>query len=557
MTGRIFRSICAVSLAVFAASFVLIMSVLYGYFSSRQMAALKEETEIAAIGAQSEGADYIKKLADGQSRITWIKSDGGVLFDNMADSSGMENHLDREEIKDALEKGEGESSRYSTTLTERRLYYAKRLDDGSVLRLSFSQLSMWALILSVMQPIAIVAGLAVLLSVLLAYRLAKKIVKPLNEIDLDHPDTCGAYEELKPLTGRIASQQNRLRIKEAELKKQRDEFAAATDGMEEGILILGKSGEVVSINKSAMRILNISGYCVGKDIALFDTGADFAEMLERARKGEKYEGTAEIEDKDYLFNASPVISGGSCGGVAVIILDVTEKEMAEKSRREFSANVSHELKTPLQNISGYAELLSGGLVRKEDEKAFLNKIYSEAQRMTSLIDDIIKLSRLDEKTPAHKEPTELHALAARAVSDTAPAAQRAGVNVTLEGSTAEVFGESELIYTMIYNLCDNAIKYNKPGGSVTVRTEELDGHAVLTVSDTGIGISEWDREHVFERFYRADKSRSRAAGGTGLGLSIVKHAAKSHNAAIKLESVPGEGTTVTVTFPPVPMDDKN
>ncbi len=550
MKKHIFRSICIATTAVFVASFVLILGVLYDYFSAVQMQGLKNEALIAASAVETGGKDYLNSIAQGEYRVTWIAPDGSVLFDNKADSAEMENHLEREEIKEALETGSGQSSRYSTTLTEKQLYCAQRLSDGSVLRLSSAHLSWWALIVSMLQPILIVIGIALVLSVVLAYRLSQRIVQPLNEIDLDTPDSRAAYEELTPLLDRLANQKKQLRLKENELKRKKEEFDAATENMREGIILLGETGNVLSINHAATRILKISRYCIGKDLLIFNNTFEIQELLRIAVSGEHAEKVIAIDGKEYQFNASPIVTEGKISGVALILFDITEKERAETARREFTANVSHELKTPLQNIAGSAELLANGLVKPEDVQGFASHIYSESKRMITLIEDIIQLSHLDENTHDYTfEKTDLYDLAGLTHRNLLPVAQSKGVTFSLIGESAEMQGIPGLLSEILYNLCDNAIKYNQSGGRVTMRVKDDPQAVILSVEDTGIGIPPEEQERIFERFYRVDKSRSKEVGGTGLGLSIVKHAAMIHGAAIEVTSRIGQGTAFTLTFP--------
>ena len=493
MTKRIFRSTFAVAAVVLLASFVLITGVLYEYFSNKQMDQLNMQTHLAAQGVESAGADYFSDMNVDGCRITWIAADGTVLFDSRAQQSGMENHADREEVQQALKTGHGESMRYSTTLMERQLYSADRLSDGSVVRISDMQYTPLTLILGMIQPVIIIALLALLLSLLLASRMSKRIVRPLNELSLDNADKIETYPELEPLTDKLRSQQNQLREQETELRRRRDEFEAATGNMTEGLVLLNEQGSVLSINRSATHILDISRYCIGKDIR--------------------------------AVSAVPQL------------------------RREFSANVSHELKSPLHTISGCAELLANGIVKPEDVPHFLSQIQSEAKRMIALIEDIIKLSHLDEGAEdMQREDVDLLAVARRQADNLSQAAESAQVSLSVSGESAVVNGIPQLLDAIVHNLSENAIKYNRPGGFVKVNVRREGGSALLTVEDNGIGIPSEQQERIFERFYRVDKSHSKEVGGTGLGLSIVKHAAALHNAKINVVSAPGKGTVITVSF---------
>ena len=550
MTKRIFKAICIVAISVFTASLAIVMGILYGYLSGSRTEQLKIETDMCAGGVEAGGMDYINSLDTSGWRLTWIAEDGTVLYDSETDSSQMENHNEREEVKEARKNGYGESERYSTTLTERQMYCAKLIDDGTVLRLSDSQYTWWTILLSMMQPILFIVTVAVAISLLLAFRLSKNIVKPLNSLNLDSPLENSAYPELEPLLSRLAAQQHQLKLQASELERKRNEFLTATGNMMEGIVLLSDKGELLSINAAASRLLGVSPYCVGKDILLLNNSYEMQELVHRALSGEHTETTLPVGGSDYQINATPVMSDGKVAGAALVIFDVTEKEKAEQIRREFTANVSHELKTPLQSISGCAELLSNGMVKPEDVPEFSHRIYSESQRLISLVEDIIGLSRLDEGAEdMQRTNVDLHRLAETAIDSLSNAAKEAGVALELCGDGAEVYGIPQLLGTIVYNLCDNAIKYNRRGGSVTVTTENGAGGVTLTVSDTGIGIPKDQQDRIFERFYRVDKSHSKDVGGTGLGLSIVKHAALLHNATVTVDSTPGAGTTFTVFFP--------
>ncbi len=550
MKKQIFNSICFAGIAVLIASFVLIMSVLYDYFSNIQMKQLKMETELAAKAVEKLGVDYLDSISDGDYRITYISEDGTVIFDNKALSGTMENHLEREEIQNAIKYGFGESTRYSTTLTEMQLYCAQKLSDNSIIRFSAAHLSWWALIVSMMQPIIIVIFIAIVISLFLAFRLSLRIVKPLNEIDLEDSEPKKGYEEITPLLERIASQKNQLQVQKDELNRKKKEFETATNGMSEGIILLKETGMILSINKAAEKILSISDYSVGKDLLIFNSSSEIHELITNAAKGKHTEKTISINKKNYQINASPIITNETVVGIALILFDITEKEKAESARREFTANVSHELKTPLQNISGCAELLYSGMVKNEDISHFAEKIYLESMRMITLIDDIIKLSHLDENdSPYTFEEVDLLDIADNTVRSLNFSAEKNNVSINVNGNSITVKGIPQLISEIIYNLCDNAIKYNKDGGKVKIDISKNETGAVLSVSDNGIGISGDEQDRIFERFYRVDKSHSKKVGGTGLGLSIVKHAVLIHHAKIEVNSEIDKGTEIRVIFP--------
>ena len=550
MTRRIFRSIFAVALCVFFSSVILFMSVLYGYFSDMGANQLKTQTELAAKAVDDEGIEYLKNLSLQNIRITWINSNGSVLYDSDSNIDKMENHLEREEVKEALSSGYGESSRYSVTLLERSLYSAKRLSDNSVIRLSVSQNTLLTLMLGMFQPICIIFVIAIILSFVLASRLSKRVVKPLNELNLDKPTENEVYEELSPLLNRINIQQQQIKHQRDELSQKCEEFDAITENMSEGILLLNAEGNVIGINRAAQRLFKTDKSCIGKHILSVNRSSEISKLLSDSEKGKRTEKVIDIAGGKYQLNSGPVISDGKVSGTVLLALDVTDKENAERIRKEFTANVSHELKTPLHTIAGSAELLSNGVVKAEDLPYFYSRIQSEAQRMINLVEDIIRLSHLDEGVGNIKrEETDLYVLAKETIKTLSEEAYKAGVSIAVSGETAVINGIPQMLESIVYNLCDNAVKYNRPGGSVSVTIENKKECVVLTVSDTGIGIPTECRERIFERFYRVDKSRSKEMGGTGLGLSIVKHAARLHNASIELQSTVDKGTEISVTFP--------
>ncbi len=557
MTKRIFRSIFTVAMLVLISSLVIIFGILYGYYSDLQKTQLKSQTELAAKGVEAAGEKYFDALDAESFRITWIKDDGTVLFDSEGTPSEMENHLERAEIKQALATGYGESSRYSTTQMERVLYSAKRLSDGTVIRLSVTQLTVLNLIMSILQPILIIVFVAVVLSISLASGVSKKIVEPLNRLDLDAPAANKGYEEIMPLLRRLSNQQSQLTRQSAELRRKQDEFDTATKCMNEGLVLINETGEIVSVNRAALRCFGTDTELVGKNISALPPEAGLDKLLEKVKQDGNAEGKAEIHNLVYELSLSPVRSGDVDAGYALLIHDITEKDKAEQMRREFTANVSHELKTPLHSISGCAELIAGGMVKPEDIKDFASQIYSEAGRMIRLVDDIIKLSRLDEGVNTmQKTDVDLYALASDVVESLKNEAKAVNVKLSLTGESSVISGIPQLLSGIIFNLCDNAIKYNRKNGSVSINVKDSGNETVLTVSDTGIGIPAEHQERVFERFYRIDKSHSKEVGGTGLGLSIVKHSAKFHNARIELHSAVNIGTTIKVHFPKAADQDK-
>ena len=548
MTKRIFRSICLVALGVFFACLALIMGVLYAHFSNVQQAQLRIQTSLAAQGVAHEGSDYFKGLPLENYRITWIAADGSVLYDSESDRKEMTNHLEREEVAQAMAEGYGSSRRYSDTLMDRLLYCAQRLPDGTVLRLSGTQSSIFLLFLGMAQPICIVFAVALLLSVFFAVRLSRKIVAPLNDINLDAPLSNQGYGEIAPLLRRIDSQQRQLRHQGLELKRQKQELDTIVGSMNEGMILLNQQGNVVSMNPAAQKLLASQG---AGGVGALDQGPELQALIAAALEGKPGEGRMVLDGGSYQLGANPILSEGVPMGVALFLFDVTEKERAEQQRRAFTANVSHELKTPLHAISGYAELMKNGVVKEADILPFAGRIYEETQRLVHLVEDIMSLSRLDEGAEGMaRERVDLYQLAETVVSSLEPEAQVAQVRLELSGAPAQLLGVPQLLYSIVYNLCENAIKYNREKGETKVRVESHNGEICLSVSDTGIGIAPQDCDRIFERFYRVDKSRSKEVGGTGLGLSIVKHAARIHRASIAVDSTIGQGTTITVRFPP-------
>ena len=549
MTKRIFRSTLLVGVAVLAASLVLVMGALYSYFGRVQESQLRDELSLAAVGVEKNGSDYLVQLRSEQYRITWLRGDGTVLYDTQADAATMENHAQREEVQQALAAGEGESSRYSSTLLQKTVYYAKRLPDGTVLRLSAVRVTAGVLVLNMLQPILLVLATALILSGVLAGRLARRITEPLNRLDLEQPLENDTYEELAPLLRRMEHQRLLLRQQMDELKRRSEEFEQITGSMNEGLLLLDEAGTVLSINPAAQRLLGANTDCVGQDLLTVDRDVALSEAVREAKAQGHSEFRGQRNGREYQFDVTRIQSEGRTAGVVLLVFDVTERAFAERNRREFTANVSHELKTPLQGIIGSAELLENGMVKQEDVPRFVGHIRAEAQRLVTLIGDIIRLSQLDEGEPMPTEPVELLAVAQEAAENLQGAAAARDVTVTVEGEPVEIPGVKRLLYEIVYNLCDNAIKYNVAGGSVRLTVARCGAEAAVTVADTGIGIPADQQSRVFERFYRVDKSHSKASGGTGLGLSIVKHAVQYHHGTIHLQSEVGKGTEIRVTFP--------
>ena len=549
MTKKIFRSTLLVAVCALLASLVLVMGCLYDYFAGLQSQALRDELTLAASGVSQGGETYLDTIDSNRYRLTWIAPDGTVLYDTQADASTMENHASREEVQQALAAGEGESSRYSQTLLEKTIYVARRMDDGSVLRICVSQQTLAVLLLGMLQPVLVILLAAVIFSALLAKRLSRRIVEPLNAIDLDHPLEAKAYDEIAPLLGRINRQHEQIDDQLRELQRKTDEFTHITQSMPEGLVLLDNKNVILSINPAASRLFGAQSGCVGQSFLTLDRSTDVSQAIDRARETGHSETRVELSGRIYQFDISRIESAGEKIGAVLLCFDITERETAEQVRREFTANVSHELKTPLQGIIGSAELIENGMVKPEDMPRFIGHIRTEAQRLVALIADIIRLSQLDEGVEMPKENVELLSLAGEVAEDLRAAADKASVTITTDGQSSVVFGVRRLLYEMLYNLCDNAIKYNRPGGSVRIHVENREQEAAISVLDTGIGIAPEHQSRIFERFYRVDKSHSKASGGTGLGLSIVKHAAMYHGGKVALESEPGRGTEIRVTLP--------
>lgn len=551
MTKKIFHSILLVAGAVLLASLFVITGALYEYFGIIQKKQLKDKLGLAAVSVEQQGDDFLKRLSPDRYRITWINTQGNVIYDTRTDAESLENHADRTEIKQALKDGYGESIRYSSTLLEKTIYCAQRLTDGSVLRISVSRATIGVLMLGILQPILIVLIAALVLSGMLAKRLSKRIVEPLNSLDLEHPLDNDSYEELSPLLNRINRQHNQITAQMRELKKRTDQFAQITASMNEGLVLLDNRGCILSINPAAIEIFGAEPSCVGRDFLSVDRSHDMSVAIQAALKDGHSEIHASRKCLIYQFDISRIAADGETAGVVILAFDITEKETAEQNRREFTANVSHELKTPLQGIIGSAELIENGMVKPEDMSRFVGHIRLEAQRLVTLIGDIIRLSQLDEGGDMPRENVDLLSVASAVADDLLPSADGQGISIAVEGSPANVYGVKRLLYEIVYNLCDNAIKYNRQGGSVKISTVSEGGFSSVTVSDTGIGIAPEYQNRIFERFFRVDKSHSKSSGGTGLGLSIVKHAVQYHHGKIELTSAPGKGTSITVSFPSI------
>lgn len=549
MTKKIFHAILFASLAVLLVSFMVSVGCMYFYVVNIQEQQLQTQLALAAQAVEEAGSSYLDDLDTEELRLTLVDSSGTVLADTNADPGTMENHGNREEILEALASGRGESSRYSATLTEKTIYRAVLLDNGNVLRVSVSQETVFALIAGIVPWLVIAVLLASALSWLLAKYLSRRIITPLNQVDLNHPLENDTYEELSPLLGKIHRQHEQINMQLGQLRQKTDEFEHITANMREGLVLLDAGGKILSINQAAMALFGTDDTAVGADFLTVERSHKISHGVDMAFATGHTSIREERDGRCYQLDISRIESGGKVMGLVILAFDVTEREQAEQTRREFSANVSHELKTPLTSIIASADMIENGLVKSEDMPRFVGYIKKESSRLLNLIDDIIRLSQLDEGVELPKETVDLSAVAKETVEQLRDAADQSNVHITLDAESFVLQAAPRLLHEIVYNLTENAVKYNVPGGSVTVTVRKTDRGGILKVSDTGIGIPPEHQERVFERFYRVDKSHSKQSGGTGLGLSIVKHAASCFGAEIAVESEHGKGTTVTVTFP--------
>ena len=555
MTKRIFRAIMSVSLLVCLAGMATVFGVLYRYFDSQLSEEVKNEAEYLAAAVESYGLDVLQDLPESAERVTLVASDGTVLFDNYFDAAAMGSHADREEIQGALQSGAAQTLRRSDTYRKQMVYYAIRLNSGNVLRISTTRYTAAAVLTSMIQPFLWIAFAILMLSGLLAAQVSHKIVEPLNQLDLEQPEDNESYVEIAPLLTKISWQKKTIQEQLEQAKKQQEEFAQITENMQEGLLLLDYRGDILSSNRSAMRILGISPTAKlfegsqRQNVIALNRSESFCTAVDRVLAGEHQELILELDGGYCQMTGNPVLHDGKVEGGVLLFVDVTQQYQNEKLRREFTANVSHELKTPLTSISGFAEIMKDGLVRPEDVPQFAGKIFSESQRLITLVGDIIKISQLDEDMlPYEKEPVDLYELSEEIVSRLQERADQKGITMTLNGQPTQVMTVRKIADEVIYNLCDNAIKYNQPQGRVEISVEPGMEQVRLSVRDTGIGISPADQRRVFERFYRVDKSHSRQIGGTGLGLSIVKHGAAYLGVKVELESTLGQGSCFSLIW---------
>ena len=554
MNKKIFRSSLLTVCLVLAATIALIMGLLFHFFEKQIQKELANEAGFLAHALENEGAGYFDSFDNknnrlaGNNRITWIDENGTVLFDSRADVSELDNHADRDEIKTAMKEGKGMSTRYSKTLTEKTVNYAIRLSDGSILRVSTEQYTVVTILMGMLQPILFIMFVALILTLVLSARVSKAIIEPINKLDLEIPENNDTYEELTPLLRKIADQKETIGEQLADARKKQKEFNLITENMSEGFLVIDADANLLTYNSAALNLLEITPPA-DRSVLLFCRAKEFRGVISDVLSGIKAENTMVREERSYSLIANPVYEKESVIGAVVVILDITEREKRDMLRREFTANVSHELKTPLTSISGFAELMKAGDVLENDVTDFSKSIYDEAQRLITLVNDIIKISELDgQSIPYENETVDLYELSKEVIGRLEKEADKKNITFHLIGGRAEIIGVHKILEEMLYNLCDNAIKYNKENGTVDVLVNQTGDGVNVIVRDTGIGIPISHQDRVFERFYRVDKSHSKKVGGTGLGLAIVKHGALYHHAKLSLESTVDVGTVVTIAF---------
>ncbi|EPX04160.1 ATP-binding protein [Streptococcus agalactiae] len=546
MTKKIFRTTLSASLGIVLVTILMIMGFLYSYFNRIQREQLRTQTALASQGISFEGKDYFENLKTSNVRITWVDNKGQVLYDTQSDAKHMKNHANRQEIKEAIKSGYGESTRWSATLTEKSIYAAQRLNNGTIVRLSVAQQTIFYLLLGMMSPLAIIILLAIILSVLIARYIAKKVSEPLNNIDLDHPLSNDSYGEITPLLRRLDSHQAKIQHQKLLLQKRQKEFDTIISKIKEGMILLDDQARIVSINAEALKLFQINDDWHGRFMMEVSRDLTLKDLIDQGLKGKKKEANIGIENNHYRVLVRPTTDNNRVTGLVVLLFDVTDQLQMEQLQREFTANVSHELKTPLHVISGYSELLANQMVPNEEVPQFAAKIHKESERLVKLVEDIINLSHLDEQEKLPQETVNLYDLTQKVLEGLEAKADKKHIQINFNGEEAILRGNPVLLNSLVYNLCDNAITYNHEKGQVNVTLKNSPDTITLEVSDTGLGIAEKDKKRIFERFYRVDKSRSKIVGGTGLGLSIVKSALDFHNGSIKVDSHLGQGTTMTV-----------
>ena len=550
MTKKIFKSIMAVCTVVLVLGLAFVMGILYRYFGKQISTELEKEASYVAQGVELSGVEYLEKLNGKNARITLIDQDGSVLYDSQAEASSMENHGDREEVKEAAETGKGEAVRMSETLSEKTIYYALRLTDGSILRVSSTQYSVLALVYQLIVPVLWILLLMIVLSGVFAFRLSKKVVEPVNNLDLEHPEENEIYEEVAPLLSRMYKQNKEIKNQIDTARRQQEEFSIITENMQEGLVVIDRYTMILSGNSSVWKLFHVNGPKNGESVYVLNRSEEFQSIIDKALDGKHNEAVLKVDGSDIHVIANPVMRENQVEGAVLLLVNITEKLEREKLRREFSANVSHELKTPLTSISGFAEIIQDGYVKEEDVRAFAGRIYKEAQRLITLVEDVLRISQLDEgEVPYEWTETDLYQTAKNVFGTLSEAAKKQDVHLYIEGDRIKLHTVPNILEEVLFNLCDNAIKYNKPGGSVCICLTENEESVCISVKDNGVGIPKEDQSRVFERFYRVDKSHSKEIGGTGLGLSIVKHGVNFLGGEVELESAPEQGTEVSVKFP--------
>lgn len=546
MTKKIFRTTLSASLGIVLVTILMIMGFLYNYFNRIQREQLRTQTALASQGISFEGKDYFENLKTSNVRITWVDNKGQVLYDTQSDAKHMKNHANRQEIKEAIKSGYGESTRWSATLTEKSIYAAQRLNNGTIVRLSVAQQTIFYLLLGMMSPLAIIILLAIILSVLIARYIAKKVSEPLNNINLDHPLSNDSYEEITPLLRRLDSHQSKIQHQKLLLQKRQKEFDTIISKIKEGMILLDDQARIVSINAEALKLFQINDDWHGRFMMEVSRDLTLKDLIDQGLKRKKKEANIDIENNHYRVLVRPTTDNNRVTGLVVLLFDVTDQLQMDQLQREFTANVSHELKTPLHVISGYSELLANQMVPNEEVPQFAAKIHKESERLVKLVEDIINLSHLDEQEKLPQETVNLYDLTQKVLEGLQAKADKKHIQINFNGEEAILRGNPVLLNSLVYNLCDNALTYNHEKGQVNVTLKNSPDTITLEVSDTGLGIAEKDKKRIFERFYRVDKSRSKIVGGTGLGLSIVKSALDFHNGSIKVDSHLGQGTTMTV-----------
>ena len=550
MTKKIFKSNILVAAAVLIFGIACVMAILYQHFGKEINGELKKEASYLSYGVEQDGIDYLKQINEKDDRITYIAEDGTVLYDNMADAEAMENHSERKEVQEALKTGSGYAERTSETLSQKTIYYALRLPDHSVLRVSSTQFSVFVLLMELIPPIIGLLIVMLIIAVIVSAHMANKIVEPINNLDLEHPEDNQVYDEVGPLLSKIYKQNRQIKNQLEAARRNQEEFGIITENMQEGLLVIDSYTMILSGNSSVWNMFQLKEAKIGDSVYSLNRNEDFRMLIEQVLKGQHGSALLHLGNEAIQMIANPVTREHKVVGAVLLLMNETEKVEREQLRREFSANVSHELKTPLTSISGFAEIIQDGLVRAEDIKKFAGRIYDEAQRLITLVEDTIKVSQLDEgENPYEWEMLDAYTIVKDVCGRLREVAEKKNVHLYIDGGKTMLTTVHPILDEVIYNLCDNGIKYNKEDGTVSIHLRDLGENVEIRVKDNGIGIPGEDQSRVFERFYRVDKSHSKAIGGTGLGLSIVKHGVTFLGGTLKMVSEIGKGTEITMTFP--------